>query len=91
MDAIIYYEDGREESVIPRNRKYFTLFEMQQYVNGLIQILPLGEKLMVCNEEGKINGSCQPNWKATDEWVKENGATDVIYGNALICDPVLIR
>jgi len=46
------------EEIKPANRRYFKLEEMQAYVGGLIQIIPLDgegleEQLLVLNEEGK--------------------------------------
>jgi hypothetical protein len=91
MAATVYYEDGRIERIMPKNGKNFKLKELQSIVNGMVQIVPLNGKLMVCNEEGKINGECEPNIMATVEWIKVYGTTDVIFGNALICDESMIE
>lgn len=92
MTAILYYEDGAVREVSPENGNDFKLGELQAMVEGDIQIVPLeGEKLLVCNEEGKLNGVCKPNIRATMEWIKFYGETDVMYGNVLICDPEMIE
>jgi hypothetical protein len=91
MKATIYYEDGRIETVTPENGSDFKLEQLQSIVNGMIQIVPLDDRLLVCNEEGKINGKCGPNINATMEWLKVYGQTDVMYGNILICDETMIK
>lgn len=61
----------------------FSLEELQSYVDGLIEIVPLkhGNELIV-NEEGKCDG-LKPNYYATKLWEESYGQTDVIVGNVL--------
>ena len=93
--ALLYKTDLSVEEIVPANRRYFKLAELQGYVGGLIQIIPLDgegleEKLLVVNEEGK-NINLPFNLFATIEWVKYYGETDFVSGDAIICDPKFIR
>ncbi len=93
--ALLYKTDLTVEEIKPANRRYFKLEEMQAYVGGLIQIIPLDgdgleEQLLVVNEEGK-NINLPFNLFATIEWIKYYGETDFISGDAIICHPSLIR
>ena len=83
------------EEIVPANRRYFKLEEMQKYVGGLIQIIPLDgegleDMLLVVNEEGK-NIGLSFNPFATIEWTKYYGETDFISGDAIICHPQFIK
>jgi hypothetical protein len=93
--ALLYKTDLTVEEIKPANRRYFKLEEMQAYVGGLIQIIPLDgegleEQLLVLNEEGK-NINLPFNLFATIEWIKYYGETDFVSGDAIICHPGLIR
>lgn len=53
---------------------------MQKIVNGYIETVALNEKTtLVCNEEGKLNGSF-PNRYISTGWI-----VDTIYGNFFLC------
>ncbi len=93
--ALLYKTDFSVEEIKPANSRYFNLEEMQAYVGGLIQIIPLDgegleDRLLVVNEEGKNDG-LPFNLFATLEWVKYYGETDFVSGDAIICHPSLIR
>ena len=93
--ALLYKTDLSVEEIVPANRRYFKLAEIQRYVGGLIQIIPLEgggqeDKLLVVNEEGK-NINLPFNLFATIEWIKYYGETDFVSGHAIICHPSLIR
>ena len=71
--------------VSPKNGTDFTLEELQSFVGGYIEVLPLGEThLMVINEEGKLNG-LPINVRATHLFRLAYETNDCIVGNALIC------
>lgn len=53
--ATLLRTDGSEQEVQPANGKSFTLAEMQSLVDGFIEILDVGEGVMVLNEEAKIH------------------------------------
>jgi len=93
--ALLYKTDLSVEEIRPANRRYFKLEEMQAYVGGLIQIIPLDgealeDMLLVVNEEGK-NINLPFNLFATIEWIKYYGETDFVSGDAIICHPKFIR
>ncbi|SRR6266516_689974 len=55
--ATILYSDGRQEERQPANGQHFQLAELQQIVEGHIEILPTKDgRIMVCNEESKLEG-----------------------------------
>ena len=61
-----------------------SLESMQAVVGGVIQIYPLDnadEIVIICNEEGKINGSC-PNRVIIGA---DGSVEDVIYGDFFLC------
>lgn len=74
------------EIVEPENGKDFSLKELQGFVGGHIEIVPLTkDRLMVVNEEGKLKG-LPLNLVATEIYNNESFcATDTIVGNALVC------
>lgn len=84
--AEIYKVDGSVISAKPKNNKYFSLKELQTIVKGYIQIVDLGgDKLMVCNEEGAINGM-PVNKKASEIFANSTINRPVyIHGDVLIC------
>jgi len=93
--ARLYCPDFTIKEITPANGSYFTLEEMQGYVGGLIQIIPLDgegheDRLLVVHEEGKLIG-LPYNLFATLVWQVYYGDTDYISGNALISHPSLIR
>src|ERR1035437_8921646 len=93
--ALLYKTDLSVEEIKPANGRYFKLEEMQAYVGGLIEIVPLDgegleDKLLVVNEEGKLE-NLPLNLFATTEWVKYYGQTDYVSGDAIICHPSFIR
>lgn len=79
--AKLLYADGRIKTVKPKDGKKFSLKELQQYVEGYIEIVhtPDGE-LLICNEEGRLQG-LRPNLNAT------NAVQQLIVGNAVLCNP----
>lgn len=88
--AKIYRVDGGFELVEPANGTDFSLDEMKAIVGGYIEILPIGENLlMVCNEEGKLIGL--PTNEIATLYALANGILDCIAGDVLICDSNQIR
>lgn len=56
--------DGLLKKVDPANGTDFSLNELNEIVDGYIEVLHIGDKLLVCNEEGKLN-NLSYNAKAT--------------------------
>ena len=78
--------DGAEST-----KETMTLEEMQAWVGGYVQMVPLPDgRELWCNEEGKIDG-LPVNAKATAIWEKNYGPTDIIMGNAIISTPGEIK
>ena len=77
--AFIYKTDGEIIPILPKNKKVFSLKELQDIVGGYIEIVYLNDgRIMVVNEEGKING-LDYNLQGTLAYRK-----DVIVGNVLV-------
>ena len=58
-----------------------TLEAEQKFVGGLIEVVAIAPGLdLVCNEEGKFNGS-----KPVVAWVDGEQILDVIFGNCFVC------
>lgn len=53
--ATLLRANGMREEVQPRNSESFVLSELQGYVAGYIEILDVGEGIIVLNEEGKLD------------------------------------
>lgn len=85
--AKIFFTDGTEKNVSPKNGTDFSLEEMHAIVCGYIEVLPLDKtgEIMVLNEEGKLYG-LPYNAKAT-VYLKANSVYDeYIVGDVLVCD-----
>lgn len=71
-------EQGIEEGIMEVEN---TLKALQEFVGGYIQVYPIGDLLVVLNEEGKINGM-----KPVAAYVEgEDQIVDIFYGNILLC------
>ena len=64
MQSVIFMASGSIKMVDPANGKDFSLEELNEIVDGYIEILHIGDKLLVCNEEGKLQ-NLQYNATAT--------------------------
>ena len=77
--AFIYKTNGEIIPILPKNKKAFTLSELQEIVGGYIELVHLNDgRVMVVNEEGKING-LDYNLQGTLAYRK-----DIIVGNVLV-------
>lgn len=82
--AKIIKSDGTVMEVEPRNGKNFELQEMQSVVGGHIEVLWLGDNLMIVNEEGKLN-NLPINVKATRLLRGTIYQPDIVVGDVLYC------
>lgn len=69
----------RPDSLLYRTNMSLTLENMQRFVGGYIEVVPVGtfgnqEILMIVNEEGKLRPECEPNFY----W-----GNDLIMGSAI--------
>ena len=73
---------GEVTEVTPKNKKYFTLTELQKLVGGLVQPARAKDgRIMATHEESKLYG--EPiNWKATALYIW--GGSDVIAGTVVV-------
>ena len=89
--AQIIKTNGDVLDVEPKSGKDFQLDELQSFVGGYIQIVPLKNgQLMVINEEGKIN-ALAINLQATGVFGDTYGDCDIIVGDVLICEENQIK
>ena len=92
QSAILIKSDGEAIGVVPANGGDFTLEELQGFVEGYIEIVPLTENvIMVVNEEGK--GVLPMNFSATVIAKAQNAIFpyDYIAGNALMCPSEMVK
>lgn len=94
-NEVLFLEIGKlPKRVSPENGKKFSLKELQGYVGGLVEFVPLPSgKLMVVNEEGKLDG-LPVNENATAIFKKEYpkriyalNNDELVVGNALVGAP----
>lgn len=80
----VMVKDGCMRPIKPMNGRCYTLLEMQQLVDGNIELVDLGKKYLVLDEEGKLKGKI-PNRIATG-WLQQEGIHDFAVGTALLID-----
>lgn len=79
--AIIIKTDGTTKTVEPKNGKTFSLRELQEAVDGYIELISLDDgRLMIVDEEAKV----KPGNKLNIEAARITG--EVILGDVLIID-----
>lgn len=85
--------DGTIQEVKPNNGKFFSYEELKEFVEGMVEMVPLPNgKVIIVNEEGKLNGLLK-NEKATEVWKQEYpiekyplNNDELIVGNALLAE-----
>lgn len=90
MGDIIAKANGTMQCVEPANKSDYTLEEMQRIVGGHIEIIDLGQRYLVVNEEGKLM-RLQYNTMATNWMLVAIGGSDFIVGDALLCEKKHIK
>ena len=79
MAAVLVCPDGDFKEVKPAKGKQFKLEELQEMVEGYIEILPCNDgTMMVVNEEDRLKGL--PINEIASSWIGYP-----IVGNAVIC------
>lgn len=84
--------NGEEIEISPKNGTDFSLKELQNYVDGYIEVVNLRSEnnIMIVNEEGAINGM-PVNLKASMIYSKEFNAIQRIYGDVVICKYNMVK
>jgi hypothetical protein len=87
MTAILYKTTGEKVPVTPQDGKIFSLKELQAFVGGYIQMLPVPgtNRMMVINEEGKLEG-LPDNLLATALMQSVLRPGDFIVGDVVTCE-----
>lgn len=84
MSDVLVTSTGGMKAITPMNGSHYSLQEMQSYVGGSIEILKVGQKILVMDEEGKLKGKL-PNRIATG-WVLQEGINDYICGDVMLIE-----
>lgn len=82
MSDIFVDEKGNMSPIDPKNRRAYSLEELQEKVCGLIELVDVGKYYVVVNEEGKLR-RMRPNFLAT-MWLKSVGINDEVVGPAML-------
>lgn len=84
--------NGEEIEISPKNGTDFSLEELQNYVDGYIEIVNLRSEnnIMIINEEGAIN-DMPVNLKASMIYSKEFNVNQCIYGDVVICKYNMVK
>ena len=80
---------GERIEVSPENGKDYSLEELQRFVGGFIEIVYLGNLIMVVNEEGAING--MEHNEIASLIVMMAGGQDPIFGDVLVCPKEMVK
>lgn len=84
--AKIIKTNGDEIEVAPKNGKDFKLEELNEIVDGYIEIVWLpNDEIMVVNEDGKLR-KLPVNQKATEIYFNAFNYPDIIVGDVLLCN-----
>ena len=82
--ATLLLTDTTKREVHPAKGKFFTLEELQGFVGGYIEIIPIGDGMsMVLNEDGKALG-LPTNLAACARTMGIIALEDEIVGNAIV-------
>lgn len=90
MGDIIAYANGTISRVEPANKSDYTLKELQGIVGGNIELIDLGKRYLVVNEDGKTM-RLPFNFVATSWLAVVIGGSDFIVGDALLCEKGRIK
>ena len=89
--AKIIYNDKEAEDYTPKNGKTFELDELQDIVDGCIEIIRLNDgRMIIVDEEGKSKNKAV-NIPATNILRRDHYTTDYIVGTAIVCDADMIE
>lgn len=84
--ATLIKVDGTETETKPAHGATFQLKEMQAHVGGLIEVIRMGSRWVVMDEEGKRKGKAK-NTAATHRVHDFLLPEDFLVGDILICEP----
>lgn len=92
--AILLRADGTHRKVHPINGKHFSLKELQNFVDGYIEICLAKDctQVLIINEEGRIKNlpaNRQAKKAVNGLYLWNKG--DTIFGDALLCDKDLLE
>ena len=89
--AKIIYTDKEAEDYTPKNGKTFELDELQDIVDGCIEIIRLNDgRIIIVDEDGKSKDKAV-NIPATNILRRDHFTTDYIVGTAIVCNADMIE
>lgn len=87
--AVLISPRGNKEKVIPKDGMAFTIQELQDYVDGYIDVLPVGENYLVFDVDGPEKDKLY-NEAATELALKHNPEWGrFVSGNAVVCERII--
>lgn len=82
---------GNITEIIPENGETFELGEVQNRVDGYIEVVRLNDvQIMIVNEEGKFSKEYNPSASAIAELHKAIQRDDYICGDVVICPSAML-
>ena len=90
MGDLIAKPSGVMQIVEPANKSDYTLDELRRIVGGNIELIDLGKRYLVVNEDGKIM-RLPYNTMATNWMLVAIGGSDFVVGDALLCEKKHIK
>lgn len=90
MGDLIAKPSGTMQIVEPANKHDYTLYELRRIVGGNIELIDLGKRYLVVNEDGKLM-RLPYNTMATNWMLVAIGGSDFIVGDALLCEKKHIK
>ncbi len=89
---------GHRNKVTPKNGTDFTLEELYELLKcELIEVIHLdandidGEAIMIVDEEGRLKDNKEFNALASAEFYFRKMHRQEIYGDAIVCDPSMLK
>jgi len=77
--ATLFHTNGKTSTILPQNGDKFSLDELQQIVDGFIEIIQVNEQgWLVMDEDGKLKKMSE-NKKASDNF------NYPLLGNVILC------
>ncbi len=90
MGDIIAKASGVMQTAEPANKTDYKLDELRRIVGGNIEIIDLGKRCLVVNEDGMMM-RLPYNTMATNWLLVATGSRDFIVGDALLCEKDRIK
>lgn len=81
---MVFKANGEISQLKPKDKKV-SLEELQKVVGGYVEILPMGNKFVICDEEGKLKNS-PLNEKVSTIFQEFWKTEEVLLGDIILAD-----